>query len=895
METLKNTHRTAYIIDGNSYIYRAYYAVRDLRTSSGLPTNAVFGFCTMLFKIIQEKKPEFLAIAFDPKGPTRRHGEYNAYKAHRPPMPRDLVPQIQYIHELVKAFRIPVFLVEGQEADDVIASFAHRAKNDGMNVMVVSGDKDLLQLVDDRVQVYDSMKDILYGPTEVEARFGVPPARVVEIMGLMGDAVDNIPGVPGVGEKTAQALIKQYGTIENVLSQTASITKPKLRKSLEESATEARLSRELARLHTDVPLTFSYDDLALTPPDNAVLIELLKKLEFTSLLKLVSNTETEQEKADYRCVLTEADLRDMIAVLHAAPEFSFDTETTSLDPLSAELVGISFCVEPRIAYYIPFCHDCGGAPKQLDRDHTLSLLKPLFEDPSKNKVGQNIKYDVHVLNRYGVSVSGTLFDTMIASYLLNPGKTSHGLDAIALEYLGYKTITYGEVAGTGKKQVCFSQVAVETATRYSAEDADIALRLKLKLSPQLDQQNLKDLFHDLEMPLMEVLAEMERAGVLIDRVFLKEMSLQLATDITAIERSIYELADGEFNINSTKQLADILFNKLGLTPVKKTKTGFSTNVDVLDELAHLHPLPAEILKYRTLAKLKSTYVDALPLLINPETGRLHTSFNQAVAATGRLSSSDPNLQNIPIRTDVGRKIRRAFIADPGSSLLSADYSQIELRVLAHLSADPALIDTFRKDDDIHSRTASEVFGLPENEITAEMRRKAKAVNFGIIYGISAFSLAQDIGVSHGEAKRYIEGYFARYPRVQEFISRTIDEAKTRGYVTTLLGRRRFIPELSSSSAPVRNFGERTAVNTPIQGTAADLIKLAMLHIRERIHKESLKSIMILQVHDELLFETPDTEIERMKTLVKEEMEGVLKLEVPVKVDIGVGKNWDEAH
>jgi DNA polymerase-1 len=518
-----------------------------------------------------------------------------------------------------------------------------------------------------------------------------------------------------------------------------------------------------------------------------------------------------------------------------------------------------------------------------------------MEDPNIRKVGQNIKYDLLVIGHYGIAVRGISFDTMIASYLLNPGKPSHGLDAIALEYLDYKTITYAEVTGTGKKQIGFPEVDIETATRYSGEDADITLRLKLALAPILLEQNLDALFREVEMPLMEVLADMERVGVKIDASFLASMSRKLETDIARVEKTIYELAGTEFNINSPKQLAEILFVKLRLTPTKRTKTGFSTNVDVLEELAHVHPLPAEILTYRTLAKLKSTYVDALPLMINPRTGRLHTSLNQTVTATGRLSSSEPNLQNIPIRTDVGREIRRAFTAEEGASLLSADYSQVELRVLAHMSGDPALIRTFLEDEDVHARTASEIFGLSPDEITPEMRRKAKAVNFGIIYGISAFGLAQDIGVSNAEAKRYIDSYFARYPKVREFIDRTIEDTKTRGYVTTLLGRRRFIPELASSTAAVRNFGERTAVNTPIQGTAADLIKLAMIHIQARIKRQELRSRMILQVHDELVFEVPDREIATMKTLVRGEMEGVLTLSVPIKVDMGVGKNWDEAH
>ncbi len=889
----KKDRKRLYIIDGNSYVYRAFYAIRNLSTSTGLPSNAVFGFANMLLKVIKEKEPDLLAIAFDPKGPTRRHGEFKEYKAHRPPMPKDLVPQIPYIHDLVKAFRIPVFVMEGQEADDVIATLARHAVTAGMEVVIVTGDKDMLQLVGPGVTVYDSLKERTIGPAEVEERFGVPPDRVVEIMGLMGDASDNIPGVPGIGEKTAQALIKEYGTIEELLANTHKIKRPKLRQSLMENAGLARLSRELAVLHSDIPLDIDFDRLSLKEPDSPALLSILRELEFTSLLKHV--TAAPEKESQYRTVLSDADFREMLGLLSEAEELSFDTETTSLDPMQAELVGMSFCIEPYSAYYLPLGHTCAGTPAQLPREKVLKQIKSLLEDRSLKKIGQNLKYDVQVLRHAGIEVQGIFFDTMIASYLLNPSKASHGLDSIALEYLNYKTMTYAEVTGTGKKQICFSEVDIATATRYSGEDADISLRLKRVLEPKLREHDLTSLFHDVEMKLMIVLADMEYAGVKIDAGLLRAMSGKLEKETAHIAQDIYGLAGSEFNINSPKQLADILFVKLGLTPVKKTKTGYSTDVDVLEELAHVHPLPAEILKYRTLSKLKSTYVDALPQMINPRTGRLHTSLNQTVTATGRLSSSEPNLQNIPIRTEIGREIRQAFIAEPGHSLLSADYSQIELRVLAHLSGDEGLIQTFVEDQDIHTRTASEVFGLPPEEISPEMRRKAKAVNFGIIYGISAFGLAQDIGVSNAEAKRYIDNYFARYPKVRDFITGTIEQAKTAGYVTTLLGRKRYIPELSSAAAPVRNFGERMAVNTPIQGTAADLIKLAMITIHRLINERSYGTRMILQVHDELIFEAPDDEIETMKQLVKKEMEGVLKLTVPIKVDIGAGKNWDQAH
>ncbi len=882
-----------YIIDGNSYIYRAFYALRDLSTSYGMPTNALFGFANMLLKVIRERTPDLLCIAFDPKGPTRRHKEYKDYKAHRPPMPKDLVPQVPLIHKLVQSFRIPVFIEDGQEADDVIATIARRAEADGKDVTIVTGDKDILQLVGKHITVYDTLKEKIYRPDDVQERFGVPPDRVVEIMGLMGDSSDNIPGVPGIGEKTAQALIGQYGTIEETLAHAGEITRPKLRKSLLEHADMARLSRSLAVLQTDLPLQLDYEQLRLTEPDNVALLQMFREFEFTSLMKYV--TVEPEDQAEYAAIQDEAGLDKLLKDLEASEEFSFDTETTSLDPLRAELVGISFALRPGEAFYLPLGHRAPASQPQLDRDLVLKRLKPVLENRAVAKIGQNMKYDMLVLAHHGIAVQGAAFDTMIASYMLNPGRPSHGLDALALEYLNYKTTTYADVTGTGRKQIGFDEVDIKTATDYSGEDADITLRLKQILAPRLSEQGVEALFRDVEMPLMEVLADMERTGVRIDAAFLRKMSQSLEGDISGLESRIYELAGEKFNINSPKQLAQILFEKLGLTPTKRTKTGYSTNVDVLEELGQTHPLPREILSYRSLAKLKSTYVDALPAIVNPDTGRVHTSFNQTVAATGRLSSSDPNLQNIPIRTEVGRQIRKAFTAGEGASLLSADYSQIELRILAHMSADAGLIETFKQDQDVHTRTAAEIFGLPPEEITQEMRRKAKAVNFGIIYGISAFGLAQDIGVSNAEAKRYIDSYFERYPGVRSFLDRTIADAKEKGYVTTLLGRRRFIPELRSAAAPVRNFGERTAVNTPIQGTAADLIKMAMVRIHGRMAREGFRAKMILQVHDELVFEVPDAELESLKTLVKEGMEKVLELAVPIRVDMGAGKNWEEAH
>lgn len=880
-----------YLIDGNSYIYRAFYAIRNLSNSRGVPTNAIYGFTTMLLKVIREKRPGYLAIAFDEKGPTIRHEEYAEYKAHRKPMPDDLIPQVPRIREMVDAFNIPVIVKTGYEADDIIGTLARRAVADGFNVVIVSGDKDLLQLVSDRVLMYDTMKDKVYGPSEVMERFGVPPAAMIDVMGLMGDASDNIPGVPGIGEKTAIALIKEYGTIENLLASAESITKPKLRESILENAELARLSRRLATVITDLPLEVDYRRFMTEEPDSAKLLSLLKEFEFSSLLKEVTPPAGGAGESDYRTVLTPDNFDELLRLLSESPAFAVDTETTSKDPMRAQLVGLSFSVKTGEGWYIPLAHDYEGCPLQLPIGQVLEQLRPLLESAEKKKVGQNIKYDYIVLKRAGINLAGIAFDTMVASYCLNPGRMSHGLDAIALEYLSYRMLTYAEVCGSGTKQIPFSQVRVDFATRYSAEDADITWRLGGLLAEGLKENDVSALFYDIEMPLVEVLSRMEMNGVKIDAGLLHDMSVELDGRMKELTGRIHALAGEEFNINSPKQLAEILFVKLKLPPLKKTKTGYSTDVDVLQSLANQHELPADILEFRSLSKLKSTYVDVLPVMIHPETGRVHTSFNQTVTATGRLSSSEPNLQNIPIRTEIGRRIREAFIAEPGCLLLSADYSQIELRILAHLSKDPILIDSFLRDEDIHTRTAAEVFGIFPQMVTPEMRRQAKVVNFGILYGMSPHGLAQDLGIPQKEAKRYIDGYFARYPSVKFYLDSILRQGRETGYVTTMMGRRRAVPELLAANAVVRQAGERVAINTPIQGTAADLIKVAMINIHKRIFNERLQSRMILQVHDELVFEVPQPEIEPMKRLVREEMEEVVRLAVPVKVDLEVGLNW----
>lgn len=884
---------TLYLIDGNSYIYRAYHAVRSLATSKGLPTNAIYGFTNMLLKIVKEKKPDYLAIAFDVKGPTKRHIEYEQYKAHRPEMPKDLVQQIPYIHKLVEAFNIPAILMEGYEADDIIGTISKKMEKD-FDVIIVTGDKDMLQLISQNIKIYDTLKDKVYEEKDVVERFGVAPDKVVEIMGLMGDASDNIPGVHGIGEKTAIALIAEFGSIENLLANVDKIKKPKLAEALKGSADIARLSRELATIILDCPVEMDLNEYKKKEPDNALLIGLLRELEFTSLLKQISGEASSLENKRYSTVLKEDALLQLIKKIKEKGELSIDTETTSEDPMLAEIVGISISIEKDEGFYIPVSHRYLGAPEQLKKEWVLNQLKQLLEDDKIKKIGQNIKYEIIVFKSHGINLSGISFDTMVASYLLNPNKYSHGLNNIALEYLNHIMTTYKDVTGSGKGQKNFSEVDIETATNYSCEDADITYRLAKLLNPMLKEQGLEKLFYDVEVPLISVLARIEMNGVKVDTDFLSSLSKEVDAQLNDIVKRIYSLAKGEFNINSPKQLSEVLFTRLGLKPVKKTKTGHSTDEEVLKTLASQHELPKELLDYRQLTKLKSTYIDALPRMVHPRTKRIHTSLNQTVTSTGRLSSSEPNLQNIPIRTELGKRIREAFVAEKGNTLLSADYSQIELRILAHLSGDEVLTDAFKRDEDVHTRTAMELFGVAPDKVDSNMRRFAKTVNFGIVYGMSPYGLSSDLGIPVDEAKAYIDNYFLHYKGVKEFIDKTIAEAKEKGYVLTMLNRRRQIPELQSANGATRNFGERMAVNTPIQGSAADLIKMAMINIDKRLDKERLKSMMILQVHDELVFETPESELEIIKELVKKEMENVMPMSVPIKVDIGIGKNWSEA-
>jgi len=888
-----NAKPVLYLIDGSSYIYRAYYAIRHLSSPSGFPTNALYGFTQMLLKVLKERKPDHVAVVFDKGRRTFRTELYPDYKANRAAMPEDLVPQIAPIKEMVRAFNIPVLEMEGFEADDIIGAMARRCEKDGMEVVVVTGDKDLMQIVTPSVTLLDTMKDKVSGLAEVEERFGVKPEQVVDVLGLAGDPSDNIPGVPGIGEKTAIKLIREFGSLDALLER-ADEVKGKTGERLKKFADQARLSRRLATIDRDTPVDFRYEDLALTPPDTRRLAELFREYGFTTLMKELTS-EASLTTDNYRTILTEAEFARLLDDLRHAPAFAVDLETTSLNPLEAGIVGFSFSFQEHQACYVPVGHRYEGAPAQLYRDAVLDGLRPLLTDPERPKIGQNIKYDYQVLRRHGIELQGIWCDTMIASYLLNPVRSSHGLDSLSVEFLDHKMISYEEVAGKGKDQVCFSRVPLERAAIYSCEDADATFLLHRLFLPRLRESGMERLFLDVEMPLVKILAEMELEGVKIDLELLRELSDGFAAQLSALEQDIFAMAGGPFNINSPKQLGEVLFERLGLPTGRKTKTGWSTDMDVLDRLAQEHEIAALILRYRSISKLKTTYTDALPRLIDPATGRIHTSYNQAVTNTGRLSSSEPNLQNIPIRTEEGRKIRRAFTAPEGSLLFSADYSQIELRVLAHLSEDRALCDAFIRDEDIHTRTASEVFDIMPGLVTPEMRRQAKTINFGVIYGQGAFSLARELGVSTKTAREFIDSYFTRHSGARAFLDRCIADAERDGHVTTILGRRLPIPDIRSSNGNVKAFGQRNAINYPIQGSAADIIKVAMVRVCERMKAEGLKSRLIMQVHDELVFEVPEEERLAMEVLVSHEMEHAVPLRVPLKVDVSFGRNWSEAH
>jgi DNA polymerase-1 len=885
---------TVYLIDGNSYAYRAFYAIKELSTSRGFSTNAIYGFTNMLLKIIRGKNPDGIVVSFDSPAPTKRHIIFEEYKAHRPKTPQGLVEQMQHIKRLISAFHIMILEMPGYEADDIIGTVAKRLTSEGLSVLIVTADKDMLQLVNADIKIYDPIKDKILDEEYVKDKFGVGPERVTEFMALTGDPVDNIPGIKGIGEKTAKELLSGVSNLEELLGNTDSIKKEKLKKLIAENADIVRLSQTLATIDTSVPLDFQVEEIRLKEPDWPLLLALFREFEFSSLMKLIP-TDTFRGR-EYETVFSLARLPEIAEIIEHRREFSFSIEPPirgrDSDRISDNLVGLALTVDKDHPVYVPLSHSYPGAPSQIKKEDMVKILSPIFENEEISKIGHNLKHDILILRGSWIPLKGSLFDTMIASYLLNPNKQNHNLEEVTLEYLSRKRKTLIEVIG---RKSSFAEVPIDEAASYAADTAITTFELKERLFNKLKEDNLMGVFFNIEMPLIHVLADMEEAGVKIDSEKLKHIAKELERDLDGIQRRIYFLAGEEFNINSPKQLSRVLFQSLGFQPTKKTKTGFSTELSVLEELAASHELPREVLNYRSLNKLKTTYVDVLPQLVNSKTGRIHTSFNQTATATGRLSSSDPNLQNIPIRGEWGRRIRETIIAEEGNILLSADYSQVELRILAHLSQDGVLLDAFRNNIDIHTRTASELFGVPIDKVTSEMRRIAKTVNFGVIYGISPFGLSETLSISREDAKKYIEQYFDRHPNVKKYIGETLEGAKSKGYVVTLFGRRRSIPELKSQNSTIRQQGERLAINSPIQGTAADIIKIAMIEIGSHFRERGLKARMVLQVHDELLFELPMQEYETARNIVREKMERAAELSVPIQVDIGYGKNWAEAH
>ena len=894
--------KTLYLLDGTYYIFRAFHGMRELRTSKGLPTNGLFAFTNMVMSFLREVRPTHFAVAFDPAGGTFRNEMYADYKANRSEMPADLVPQMPYFRKFVEAMRIPVLEVPGYEADDVIGTLVKSPLRKGFEVVVLTGDKDLSQLVDERTTLFDSMRSKKVDIAAVLERFLVAPDRVADVLGLAGDTSDNIPGVPGIGELTAGQLIREFGDMETLLANIDKVSGAKRKENLRAFADQARLCKKLATIYTEVPLTVTVDDITMCAPDYAAVDAFARELELSRLPGLVRELFPQEVKAaarttaaqqGYRAVFERADLERCVAEIHAAGRFAFDLETTSVEPLEAEIVGIALAWRLNEGVYVPVAHQDLLAPRQLDRDEVLGLLAPLLQSAAIVKVGQNAKYEMAVLARYGVEFSPIGCDTMLAAYLLDANRRRYNLDGLAHDLLGHETIPYEQVAGSGAKQRRFDEVPISEATPYAAEDADVTLRCAAVLEPRLAEAGLKRLHDEVEVPLSRVLARMESRGIRLDVALLKELSVEFSGRASVLERQIHEAAGEVFSIASPKQLGVILFEKLGLPVVKKTKTGASTDQDVLETLAPMHPLPALVVEHRQLTKLISTYVDALPALVRSDTGRVHTDYQQTVAATGRLSSSRPNLQNIPVRTHEGRRIRQAFIPRDGWVLFGGDYSQIELRLVAHMSGDPVMIEAFRSGEDIHARTASEVFEVELSAVTREQRSAAKAINFGVIYGMGAMRLAAELGIPRAKASDYIERYFARIDKVKPFFDGLIASARERGFAETLIGRRRPIPELQGDKGRDYAMGERLAVNTPVQGTAADLIKMAMIAIDARLRSEGFQTAMLLQVHDELVFEAPPDELERAMALVKAEMEGVMSLSVPLVVDLASGPNWAE--
>lgn len=894
---MSQQNKTIYLVDGNSYIYRAYHAIGYLSNSKGLRTNAIFGFTKMLLKLFDDKNPEYAAVALDSKGPTFRHEIYDQYKATRPPMPDDLIEQLPYIKSIIQWLGVKMIEMPGYEADDIIGTLAKKGEEKGYNVVVVTGDKDFRQIISDKTSLWDTMKDKVTDLDALHMEYGLEPAQIIDLMGLSGDTSDNVPGVKGVGEKTALTLIQDFGSLEKVYEHLEEITKKKLKENLENSHENALLSKRLVAIDCEVPLNCDASDLKINEPDSKGLSDLFRELEFKGLWEQFVSRKTETKK-EYTLCMSEDDLAVLVKRIKEKRLVSIDTETTGTDPHKAELVGISFSLEPDSGYYLPIGHMYLGAPRQIEKGRALEILRGVLEDEKVLKVGQNIKYDAIIFKHNGIDLKGIYFDTMVASYVINPGLRQHNLDYLAQHYLNHRMISYNDVVGRGKAEINFSGVTVENAMEYSCEDADITLKLKSILEKQLIEDKNQDLFHNLEMKLLPVLMDMELAGIKIDVPFFREMSGTFGKRIRELEKRIFEEAGTDFNLNSPQQLGYILFEKLELPVQKKTvKTkSSSTDVKVLTSLAREgYKIPGLILEYRTLAKLKSTYLDALVKIVNTRTGRIHSSFNQTVAATGRLSSSNPNLQNIPIRGEDGREIRKGFIAEEGRCLLSADYSQVELRLFAHYSGDSALIEAFQKGQDIHSRTASEILGVAMEDVTSDMRRIAKAINFGIIYGMGAKKLADELNIDNKTAREYIDSYYDRYRGVVRYREAMTEQARELGYVTTLFNRRRYLPEINSDNNRIKADAERIAVNTPIQGTAADLIKMAMINIHAKLKSGGYKTLMLLQVHDELVFEAPEDEIEIMLPLIKKEMEEVYRLDVPLKVDAGYGRNWDEAH
>ena len=890
---------TLYLIDGSSYIYRAFYGVRHLSTSTGIPTNAIYGFTNMLNRILRERSPVYMAIALDAPGPTFRHDLSPEYKANRPRMPEDLSEQIPFIKRLITALGIPYVEIPGYEADDIIGTLATWASDQGAEVVMISGDKDLMQLVSSEVHMWDSMKDEVFGPAEVEKRFGVPVSQVVEVMGLTGDSSDNIPGVPGIGPKTAQRLIKEFGSIENLLSALDKVSKEKERKRLEANSEQAILSLALAKIKCDVPLKKDWQEFELRKADLSDLTNLYRELEFKKLLQELEVTETrvepEEIRRDYQLITTTDGLQQLLSQIGQSPKLAFSLMISDEGSFEPELVGLALAWGPEQGRYLPFSHHSDASSDSVNQLEVMKLLAPILSDPRVQKVIHNSKQAWIILNSLGVELSGPQFDTMLGAYVLDPGKRVQNLEVLAREHLNVSLVALEDLVGTGKKRRSIASVPLEQVSSYAGDQAVFSLQLADILDEKIKAANQTTLFNDIELPLVKVLARMEIKGVKVDVERLDLLAKGFSERLEVSAQKIYHMAGEPFNINSPQQLGRILFDKLGLPMGKKTKTGYSTSMEVLSSLSPHHPLPGEVLNYRSLTKLKNTYVDALPPMVNPGTGRIHTSYNQTATVTGRLSSSEPNLQNIPIRTEEGREIRRAFVADSGNVLISADYSQIELRILAHYSKDEALLEAFTKGEDIHLRTAAEIFGVQPGEVTAEMRRQAKAINFGIIYGMSSFRLAKDLGIPQKTGREIIERYFERYQGVRSYMEEMPQTGREQGFVSTLFNRKRFLPDLNSRNRNIRQFAERTAINTPIQGSAADIIKLAMIRIDGELERRALPARMIMQVHDELVFEGEAGSAQEVAQLVQDEMESVASLEVPLVVEVGIGANWDEAH